>query len=77
MKKTKLVLSVTVIISGVLTILFSPSIIKGIMYLNVPTHCRYSCTLWLKYLIPITTVLLTLGSTLIVVGIIYILFRKE
>lgn len=77
MKKIKLALSVMVIVSGILVVLFSPLITK-MVYSTISQDYYNYYGRWLTYLLPtITNRLVTLGSVLIVVGVIYILFRKE
>lgn len=77
MRKIRSVLSIAIIIFGILIILFSPLIIRDIMYLNaiLPSYKYYA--MWLQYLLPITGRLITIGCSLIIVGIIYLLFGKE
>ena len=76
MKKTKLILSVAVVISGILTVLFSFSITDLIYFICLLQPPSYAT--WLEVLLPsITPRIVTLGGALIVVGVIYILFGKE
>ncbi len=70
MKKTKLAFSIAIIVCGILIILFSPSVYRLILHIG---HLYGSANLFGHVIATLTA----LGSVLIVIGIIYILFRKD